>query len=191
MPSQSQSQMNEDAELIDELRRYGEKNLPLLQPIGSNPNAKRKSSGPNYLNDLNRDIYLKKLNHYRAREKIETNPSKEYLKQHLQLDDGRKSLARSSSNPRRSNTYALKSQNNDDDDDDDDVVEITDEINKSEYVQGNNAHTSPLSMSSYYDDEYVASNIISSTQAPLTSTVAKPITTSVRSPEDLSKEEIN
>jgi hypothetical protein len=69
-----------DEELIEELRRYGEKNLPTL-PSKSSPSARSKKSAGTQLNDSNRDIYLKKLNHYRAREKAESNPSKQYQKQ--------------------------------------------------------------------------------------------------------------
>jgi hypothetical protein len=69
--------MIDDEDLIEELRRYGEKNLPTLPAPGA-----RITKRSNALTDQNREIYLKKLNHYRAREKAEQNPSK-YLKQQI------------------------------------------------------------------------------------------------------------
>ena len=186
----NQSQMIDDDELIEELRRYGEKNLPLLATGGAIPSAsRRKSAGLVYLTDQNRDIYLKKLNHYRAREKIETNPSRQYLKQQLQLEDGDKSR---DSKRRSSNVYGLRNEF-DEDEDDQEVVEIVDDVNKTEYVQVNNAHTSPLSMSTYNTNEpeevCLQNNRISAAKLPVTSTLAKPTHPALRTPsaESLSK----
>jgi hypothetical protein len=64
----------DDHDLIEELRNYGEKNLPILTSSSS-------SKKSNQLNDQKRVIYHKKLNHYRAREKNQPNSNKQHLKE--------------------------------------------------------------------------------------------------------------
>jgi hypothetical protein len=118
-----------DEDLIEELRRYGEKNLPIIQSTTS-LSSKKKT---NQLNDQNREIYLKKLNHYKAREKVESNPSKQFLKQF----SNNLNKLETPSNLRTS----IKQELNDDDD----IIELNE---TSEYVQVSNAFTSPLSISS-------------------------------------------
>ena len=202
--SQFTSTMIDDEDLIEELRRYGEKNLPtLVQP------GERVTKRSNHLTDQNREIYLKKLNHYRAREKAEQNPSK-YLKQQTGLaaststfitDDLASSSSSNTSsqvnnkkNSRRSSTrFKLENNIYYDHEEDEDVVEIGEAKSGNdttcEYVKVSNAHTSPLSTSTYNqtnmtsfndDDEhddylggaqqgggkYTANHIMSSTQLP-------------------------
>lgn len=65
--SQFTSTFIDDESLIHQLRLYGEPNLP--------------SASSNEINSINRDIYLKKLNHYKAKEKARMNPSKQFKKQ--------------------------------------------------------------------------------------------------------------
>ena len=170
MPSSQQSQLMstiiDDEELIDELRRYGEKNLPTLNTAAtSGATSRRKTSSSSsssstanmQLTDQNREILLKKLNHFRAREKVETNPSKQYLKQN--------SLRKSIEAKRISNIYRQYDET--DEVPDDDIIEIDSKNTTSEYVQVNNANTSPLSNSDYPDmhsnDDYCSSTILSST----------------------------
>lgn len=156
----------DDESLLDQLRMYGETNLPLLpgQATSTQKSTRGRKAKLTYLNDSNRDIYLKKLNHYKAREKVETNPSRGYLK----TQPDRKSI----DIKRISNIYKL----NEDFEEDDDVIECNDdviELDKTEYVQVVNGATSPLSMSDYdpntsklnEDDDYGPS-ILSSTRAP-------------------------
>ena len=158
------STLIDDESLIEELKRYGEKNLPTLPQPGS-----RKKT--NQLNDQNREIYLKKLNHYKAREKAESNPSKQYIKQQLQTTqiDTSVSGKRTSTRLRSPNTIKSEASSNyqsqsngrtnnrhhhdddDEDDEDDDIIEIDATQNTSEYVQVSNAYTSPLSASRYID----------------------------------------
>ena len=118
------SNLINDEDLIEELRRYGEKNLPTLS---SNKSLSSKKKN-NQLNDQNRDIYLKKLNHYKARERIESNPSEQFSR-----------LTKLKS------TNILKPSIKQELNDDDDVIELNE---TSEYVQVSNAFTSPLSISS-------------------------------------------
>jgi hypothetical protein len=167
----SQEQQHiDDEELLEELGKYGEKNLPTIPQPGQ-----RITKKSHILTEQNRDIYLKKLNHYRAREKAEQNPSK-YLKSN-QLGDmttsSSQSVSMSSKAKRRSSArFDLKSnryyENNDnyvdyDDEDDDDneqeqqddVVEIASPHNSNEssayeYVKVSNANTSPMSNTTYY-----------------------------------------
>jgi len=165
------STLIDDCDLLDQLRLYGETNLPLL-PGQAGPNTKStrsKKSAKGYLNDSNREIYLKKLNHYKAREKVETNPSKHHLKTRVSGSDGK-----SIDIKRISNIYKIE-----DDIDEDDVQEIDNkddiiELDKTEYVQVVNGCTSPLSMSDYdpnssnrfNDEDDYAPSILSSTRAP-------------------------
>ena len=170
MPSSQQSQLMstiiDDDELIDELRRYGEKNLPSVgAATSSGTNSRKKTSSAAaaaaaanlQLTDQNREILMKKLNHYKAREKIETNPSKQYLKQN--------NLRKSLDAKRISNIYRQYDET--DEVPDDDIIEIDSKNTTSEYVQVNNANTSPLSNSDYPDmhsnDDYYSSAILSST----------------------------
>jgi hypothetical protein len=159
------STLIDDESLIEELKRYGEKNLPTLPQPGS-----RKKS--NQLNDQNREIYLKKLNHYKAREKAESNPSKQYLKQQLQTTQNDTNLSGTRSSTRlkspikseslihhnQSNGHSIHhgshydNNDNDEDEEDDDVIEIDATQNTTEYVQVSNAYTSPLSASRYIDN---------------------------------------
>ena len=156
------STLIDDESLIEELRRYGEKNLPTL-PSAYGSAASRKKA--NQLNDTNREIYLKKLNHYKAREKAESNPSKQYLKQQQQQGDttgnttatnGRRTSSRFSAakSPSIKSEYRQNYRGDGDEDEDDneedednDVIEIDSTQNTSEYVQVSNAYTSPLSQS--------------------------------------------
>ena len=166
----------DDESLLDQLRMYGETNLPLLpgqatstQKGGGGRGKKSKNA---YLNDSNRDIYLKKLNHYKAREKVEINPSIQYLK--TKPGTNRNSIDLK----RISNIY----NEEDDDDDIQEVKEINDEadiieLERTEYVQVVNGCTSPLSMSDYdsnnsnrFDDDDFAP--LSSTRAPSMGTQA-------------------
>lgn len=162
MPSHNQlmSTIIDDDELIDELRRYGEKNLPTATggSISTNPtSSRRKTAAQNQLTDQNREIYMKKLNHYKAREKIETNPSKQFIKQ----QNFRKSLEQK----RISNIYRQYDENDEvKDDENEDIIEIDSKNATSEYVLTDNVHTSPLSTSDYHDnDEYHSSSILTST----------------------------
>lgn len=157
--SQLTSTLIDDEQLIEELRRYGEKNLPTLGASSSGTSSRSKSN-KNQLNDTNREIFLKKLNHYRAREKAESNPSKQYLKQQNltlnQTNQSRHSLG--NTNTKQDYDY------NEDEDDDDDVKEIEPDIiqldsneTQYEYIKVSNAFTSPLSNKtqnniSTYDD---------------------------------------
>lgn len=172
------STLIDDGDLLDQLRLYGETNLPILPGQGSsNQKMTRSKRGAkvNYLNDSNRDIYLKKLNHYKAREKVVTNPSKQYLKT-KGLGAGDKPI----DIKRISNIYKINDDFELDGDDDIQEIEEIDckddviELNKTEYVQVVNGCTSPLSMSDYdhnnskifnEEDDYVPS-ILSSTRAP-------------------------
>lgn len=151
----------DDEELIEELKRYGEKNLPTLGGNGSNTSkiqrGGRKSTGAGVqLTDQNRDTYLKKLNHYRAREKAEQNPSK-YLKQVTSMNNTTADVSASSSmtaNVKRRSSARFRLEENqyyeiDDPDEEEDVVEINGPTAANnttcEYIQVNNAHTSPMS----------------------------------------------
>lgn len=175
MPSHNQltSTIIDDEELIDELRRYGEKNLPTIgtstTTTSSATTSRKKSAAAaaaaNNLNDQNREIYLKKLNHYKAREKIETNPSKQYIKQ----NNFRKSLEAK----RISNIYKQYDETDEvKDDEDDDIIEIDSKNATSEYVQVNNANTSPMSTFTYQDNDYYPPPPPSSTTSSvLTSTI--------------------
>jgi hypothetical protein len=151
--SQFTSTLIDDESLIEELKRYGEKNLPLLSSstVSSSGSKKSSSSRAVRLNDSNREIYLKKLNHYKAKEKAKLNPSKQYVKQRKSVlvtngSAGSHSSASSNNNNNHASRY-------DDDDDDDIKREATDDIieidanneTTSEYVRMNNAATSPLS----------------------------------------------
>jgi hypothetical protein len=165
------STMIDDEDLIEELRRYGEKNLPTLPAPGA-----RITKRSNALTDQNREIYLKKLNHYKAREKAEQNPSK-YLKQQaannttVNANTNDTTIAASTQPPapvsaiassskpknsrRSSARFELKNNvyyENDDRDEpeEEDVVEI-DSPNDvtSEYVKVSNAFTSPMSTSGF------------------------------------------
>jgi ribosomal protein S8 len=133
----------DDEELIEELRRYGEKNLPIVSSTGST----RDSSKKKRLSDQNREIYMKKLNHHRAREKAGSNPSKHYIKQKRSNDANKSSQANS--------TRLFKYENVEDrEDDDNDIIEIgATSTNTSEYVHVNHMHTSPLSNITDYDYE--------------------------------------
>ena len=143
--------MIDDESLIEELRRYGEPNLPTLPSSSQhhstaihNRRAGRSAATQqhhqnNELNDTNREIYLKKLNHYRAKEKAKTNPSKQYKKQ--QQAAAQIALA-DALNTRGSNRDANMNH-----DDDEDVIEVAAdaETTTSEYVEVNHASTSPMS----------------------------------------------
>ena len=184
------SQTIDDADLLDQLRFYGEPNLPLLPTHATStlkPRSKKAGAkSTQYLNDSNRDIYIKKLNHYKARAKIESNPSKEYLR------------TRNSEKPidlkRISNIYKLEDTDYEqsevyeviNDNEDDDVVEL----DRTEYVHVVNGATSPLSMSDYDpntsdrfndQDDYVP-QILSSTRAPSMGQ-SQPRSPLVKSPE--------
>jgi len=121
-----------------------------------------------------KEIYLKKLNHYKAREKAESNPSKQYLKQQLQTTQNDTTLSGTRSSTRLRSPIKSESlihhnqsnghtnhhgsrygtsgnHDNEDDEEDDDVIEIDATQNTSEYVQVSNAYTSPLSASRYID----------------------------------------
>jgi hypothetical protein len=140
--------MIDDESLIEELRRYGEPNLPTLPSSSQhhstaihNRRAGRSAATQqhhqnNELNDTNREIYLKKLNHYRAKEKAKTNPSKQYKKQ--QQAAAQIALADAL------NTRGSSHMNHDDDED---VIEVAAdaETTTSEYVEVNHASTSPMS----------------------------------------------
>lgn len=160
--SQLMSTIIDDEELIDELRRYGEKNLPAIgtAPGAATTSTRKKSAATaqQTLNDQNREIYLKKLNHYKAREKAENNPSKQFLKQN--------NLRKSLEAKRISNIYKQYDEA-DEVPDDEDVIEIDSKNATSEYVQVNNANTSPLSNSVYpdvnYNDDYHSTNVLTST----------------------------
>jgi hypothetical protein len=133
--------MISDDELRNELKKFGDSNIPRIT-------------------DKNREIYFKKLNHYRARQKLEENPSKQAKAANM------------------SKYSAVNSTNRDDDSD---VLQVTssqhadtydntratrrstalrgglayatsnydESMNNvsTEYVQVNNAHTSPMSNS--------------------------------------------
>ncbi len=168
--SQFASSAIDDADLLNQLRFYGEPNLPLLPTHATStlkPRSKKAGAKTSqYLNDSNREIYIKKLNHYKARAKIESNPSKEYLR------------TRNGDKPvdikRISNIYKLE----DTDYEQSDVYEVINdeekdviELDRTEYVHMVNGATSPLSMSDYdpnssdrFDD--YAPQILSSTRAP-------------------------
>lgn len=145
------STQNDDEHLLDQLRQYGEPNLPLLPSQATSTLKRSKKTGSsksNYLNDSNRDIYIKKLNHYRARAKIENNPSREYLKTTKNTPVDLKRI---------SNIYKIEDTEYDDDEDQaDNDVEIIGgqeediiELDRTEYIQVVNGATSPLSMSDY------------------------------------------
>ncbi|CAF0825336.1 unnamed protein product [Brachionus calyciflorus] len=145
--SQFSSTFIDDEQLIEELRRYGERNLPTLSTGGSS-----RSKNKNQLNDSNRDLYIKKLNHYKAKEKAEKNPSKQFQKQ---LNMTRNSLSTST---KQDYVYA-----EDDDEDneqendvqvieperDNDVVHIDSNETQYEYIKVSDAYTSPLSQTRY------------------------------------------
>lgn len=143
------STLIDDESLIEELRRYGEKNLPSLPVPGSRKKA-------NQLNDQNREIYLKKLNHYKAREKAESNPSKQYIKQQMQTSQADTSSTATSGKRTsariRSPLKKEYDRHNSDEDEDNDIIEIDSTQNTSEYVQVSNAYTSPLSTTRYYEN---------------------------------------
>ncbi len=164
----------DDADLLDQLRFYGEPNLPLL-PTHSTSTLKPRSKkagtkSSQYLNDSNREIYIKKLNHYKARAKVESNPSKEYLR----TRNGEKPVDLK----RISNIYKLEDTDYEaneiyeviNDGGEEDVVEL----DRTEYVHVVNGATSPLSMSDYDPDtserfndlDDYAPQILSSTRAP-------------------------
>ena len=179
----SQNQAIDDADLIDQLRHYGEPNLPLLPNATSTLKHRSKKPGgtssssatkPSYLNDSNREIYTKKLNHYKARAKIETNPSREYLKtKNINGNSGNRVDIK-----RISNIFKIENDIEEieyDEDEDRDVIEL----NQTEYVHVANGATSPLSMSDYdvntsdrfnNDDDQdgygYAPQMLSSTRAP-------------------------
>ena len=176
--SQFTSTLIDDEELIEELRRYGEQNLPAL-PVAGTRVTKRSHT----LTDQNREIYLKKLNHYRAREKAENNPSK-YLKQQQQqqhqhqnsncttkIDDALASAPAPTKpegkNHRRSSARFQLDKNIYYEIDaspptssvakrepgEGDVIEIENPNDATcEYVTVSNAHTSPLSNSQYHNN---------------------------------------
>lgn len=53
------------------------------------------------------------------------------------------------------------------DEDDDDIVEIDSTQNTSEYIQVNNAHTSPLSNNTtYFNNDFQSPSVLSSTHLP-------------------------
>lgn len=167
----------DDESLLDQLRMYGETNLPLLpgQATSTMRGTRGKKPKNAYLNDSNRDIYLKKLNHYKAREKIEINPSVQYLK--TQPGGNRQSI----DIKRISNIYKVH---------DDDIQEVEEiesnqeddviELDKTEYVQVVNGCTSPLSMSDY--DSNNSQRFDEDEFAPLSSTRAPSMGSQARSP---------
>lgn len=117
-----------DEILINELKKYGEVITVKIT-------------------DKNRDIYIKKLNHYKARQKLEENPSK-YAKQ-VNMNSTK---LKSKTNTTTTTTTTGKSYINDDNDDDnyeqhDDNGVYESAYDTSEYVHVNNAYTSPLSNS--------------------------------------------
>jgi hypothetical protein len=124
--------MISDDELRNELRKFGESNVPKIT-------------------DKNREIHIKKLNHYRARHKLEVNPSKQALHANMSKCSNNSvhahndepdvlivasSHTESSSRSTQRSTRAARNVNNYDD-----------SLNNmsGEYVQVNNAHTSPMS----------------------------------------------
>ena len=147
--SQFTSTMIDDEDLIEELRKYGEPNLPSLPTASTTTSRRTRASSSTQLNDTNREIYLKKLNHYRAKEKAKTNPSKQYKKQQQAT-----AYANANANVKQPlSSYAEKDEEQDDDDDDDvddEVVEIN-SPNASQYVKVTTACTSPISNGTIYD----------------------------------------
>lgn len=141
----SQSGFIDDENLIEELRRYGEKNLPTLATPG-----KTRSKLKNQLNDTNRDLYIKKLNHHRAREKAEKNPSKQYQKQMNETRTFQCSSTRienideyDEDDDRNSDIQVIESEK------DNDIVPIDSNETQYEYIKVNDAYTSPLSNTRY------------------------------------------
>lgn len=120
--------MISDDDLLYELQKYGEKITRI--------------------SDANRDICIKKLNHHKARQKLQENPSKQAKainmnKKYKPLDETKVTSTEDSLNYTRQNPY--KSY----------LYAANDSINQtSEYVQVANAGTSPMSNSMgirYYD----------------------------------------
>lgn len=148
--SQFTSTMIDDEDLIEELRKYGETNLPTLPSSTTTTITSRRSraAASNELNDTNREIYLKKLNHYRAKEKAKLNPSKQYKKQQQATAYTEANNAKAKQAPVQKPSAATNDLN-DIYDDDEEVVEINSPQNAnettSEYIRVNNAYTSPMS----------------------------------------------
>lgn len=152
--SQLTSTLIDDEQLIEELRRYGEKNLPTLPSGGS---TSTRSKNKNVLNDTNREIYFKKLNHYRAKEKAKSNPSRQYLKQQQKM----KHEYDEDTQEEEDEVQIIEQEN--------DVIPLDSNETQYEYVKVSNAHTSPLSMSTYvnsFNDHNNDSLPSSSTQLP-------------------------
>lgn len=86
--SSKSKQRIQDEKLIEELRFFREPNLPVLLPsVSSSSSSHRVNNnsktqyGRVILDDSNRSIYIKKLNHYIARQKVQCSPSAAYRKQ--------------------------------------------------------------------------------------------------------------
>lgn len=150
----SQLSCMDDENLIEELRRYGEKNLPTLATPG-----KTRSKLKNQLNETNRDLYVKKLNHYKAKEKAEKNPSKQYQKQ---MNASRSFQCTSTridnfdeydeDDDRNSDIQVIESEK------DNDIVPIDANETQYEYIKVNDAYTSPLSNTRYSTSIYNDNN---------------------------------
>lgn len=146
----SQSSVIDDENLIEELRRYGEKNLPTLATPG-----KSRSKLKNQLNDTNRELYIKKLNHYKAKEKAEKNPSKQYQKQ---MNVSRSFQCTSTRIENFDEDDEEEDRNSDvqiiETDKDIDIVPLDSNETQYEYIKVSDAYTSPLSNTRYSTSIY-------------------------------------
>ncbi|RNA36379.1 inner nuclear membrane Man1 [Brachionus plicatilis] len=141
----SQSSIIDDEHLIEELRRYGENILPTLATPG-----KSRTKVKNQINDANRDLFIKKLNHYRAKEKAEKNPSKQYQKQMNVSRSFQCSSTRienfdeyDEDDDKNSDVQVIESER------DNDIVPLDSNETQYEYIKVNDAYTSPLSSTRY------------------------------------------
>jgi hypothetical protein len=102
----------DDDSLIEELKKYGETNFCT--------DKKKKSiqrdaaTGKVILTNQQREILTKKLNHYKAKEKVNLNPSRAYTSQ---LNKSERTMVTTSRES--SNVYTRSLHRNDDDDEDD------------------------------------------------------------------------